>query len=75
MPVQPMTILPPTDIDVLVCQTCWRADMPDQSVRPGAQPLAKLDNAELPAGVRPRGVDCLSNVKTAAQLLCRPWPD
>ncbi len=49
--------------DVLVCQTCQRANMPDQAVRPGAQPLAELDNAELPAGVRVPVVDCLSKCK------------
>ena len=52
---------PLTDVDVLVCQTCRRADMPDQAVRLGAQLLEKLDNADLPAGVRVHGVDCLLN--------------
>ena len=64
-----MTPPPLTDVDVLVCQTCRRADMPDQTVRPGAQPLAKLDNAELPAGVRVRGVDCLSNFKNGCKIV------
>ena len=43
--------------------------MPDQTVRPGAQPLAKLDNAELPAEVRVRGVDCLSNFKNGCKIV------
>ena len=42
--------------------------MPDQAVRPGAQPLAKLDNAELPAGVRVRGVACLTNCKNGCTI-------
>ena len=49
--------------------------MPDQAVRPGAQLLANLDSAELPAGLRIHGVDSLSNCKTDAQLFCRPRPD
>ena len=57
-----------TDVDVLVCQTRRRTDLPDQAVRPGAQPPAKLDNAELPAGVRVRGVDCLSNCKNGCTI-------
>ena len=63
VPVSPMT--PPclTDADVLVSQTCRRAHMSDQAVRPSAQPLAKFDNAELPARVRVRDGDCLSNCK------------
>ena len=43
--------------------------MPDQAVRPGAQPLAKLDNAELPDGVRVRGVDYLSNSKNGCTIV------
>ena len=61
--VSPMIPPPLTDVDVLVCQTCRRADMSNQAVRPGAQPLAKLDNAERSAGARVRGADCLSNCK------------
>ena len=64
-----MTPLPLTDVDVLVCQTCRRADMPDQAVRPGAQLLEKLDNADLPAGVRVHGVDCLSNCKNGYTIV------
>ena len=58
-----------TDAEVLVCQAYRRADMSNQAVRPGAQPLAKLDNAELPAGVRLRGVDCLSNCKNGYTIV------
>ena len=43
--------------------------MPDQAVRPGAQLLEKLDNAELPAGVRVHGVDCLSNCKNGCTIV------
>ncbi len=43
--------------------------MPDQAVRPGAQLLAKLDNADLPAGVRVHGVDCLSNCKNGCTIV------
>ncbi|MDP7375222.1 MAG: DUF1636 domain-containing protein, partial [Alphaproteobacteria bacterium] len=64
-----MTPPPLTDVDVLVCQTCRRADMPDQADRPGAQLLAKLDNAELPAGVRVRVVDCLSNCTNGCTIV------
>ena len=69
VPVSPMTPPPLTDFDVLVCQTYPRADMPDQAIRPGAQPLVKLDNAELPAEVRVRGVDCLSNFKNGCKIV------
>ena len=69
VPVSPMTPPPLTDFDVLVCQTYPRADMPDQAIRPGAQPLVKLDNAELPAGVRVRVVDCLSNFTNACTIV------
>jgi len=68
VPVSLMTPLPLTDVDVIVCQTCRRADMPDQAVRPGAQLLEKLDNADLPAGVRFHGVDCLSNCKNGCTI-------
>ena len=53
-----MTIATPTDVDVLVRQTCRRADMPYQAVRSGAQRQAKLDNADLPGVVRVHGTDC-----------------
>ena len=43
--------------------------MSDQAVRPGAQLLAKLENAELPAGVRIRDVDCLSNLKNGCTIV------
>ena len=43
--------------------------MADQPVRPGAQLLAKLDNADLPVGVRVRGVDCLSNCKNGCTIV------
>ena len=43
--------------------------MPDQAVRPGAQLLAKLDNTELAAGVRVRGVDCLSNCANGCTIV------
>ena len=42
--------------------------MPDQAVRPGAQLLEKLDNADLPAGVHVHGVDCLSNCKNGCTI-------
>ena len=58
-----MTIPPPTDVDILVCQTSKRADIPDEAVRPGGQLQAKLKNADLPAGVRVHDFDCLSNCK------------
>ena len=58
-----------TAVDVLVCQTCRRTDMADQPVRPGAQLLAKLDNADLPVGVRVHGVDCLSNCKNGCTIV------
>ena len=64
-----MTIPPLTDVDVLVCQTFRRADMPDQAVRNDAQLLTKLDNADLPAGVRVHGVDCLSNFKNGCTIV------
>ena len=64
-----MTIPPPPDVDVLVCQTYRRTDMPDQAVLPVAQLQAKLDNAELTAGVRVHGVDCLSNCKNGCAIV------
>ena len=69
VPVSPMTPPPLTDVEVLVCQTYRRADRSNQAVRSGAQPLAKLDNAELPAGVRVRGVDCLLNCKDGRTIV------
>ena len=68
VPVSQMTPPPLTDVDVIVCQTYRRADMSNQAVRPGAQPLAKLDNAQLPAGVRIRRADCLSNCKNGCTI-------
>ena len=67
--ISPMTIPPLTDVDVLFCQTCRRADMPDQAVRPCVQLQAKLDNAGLHAGVRVHGVDCLSNCKNGCTIV------
>ena len=64
-----MTIPPLTNVDVLVCQTFRRADMPDQAVRNDAQLLTKLDNADLSAGVRVHGVDCLSNFKNGCTIV------
>ena len=58
-----------TAVDILVCQTCRRTDMADQPVRPGAQLLAKLDNADLPVGVRVHGVDCLSNCENGCTIV------
>ena len=69
VPVSQITPTPLTDVDILVCQTLQRADMFNQAVRPGAQPLAKLDNAELPAGVRIRRADCLSNCKNGCTII------
>ena len=69
VPVSPMTPPPLTDVSVLVCQTCRRADIPVQTVHPVAQPLAKLDNAKLPAGVRVHGVDCLPNFKNSYTIV------
>ena len=67
MPVSLMTPLPLTDVDVLVCQTCRRANMPDQAARLGAK--AKLENAELPAGMRVLGIDYLSNCKNGCTIV------
>ena len=67
--VSPMTPAPLTDVDVRVCQTHRRADMSNQAVRPGAQPLAKLDNADLHTGVRVRVADCLSNCKNGCTIV------
>ena len=67
--ISPMTMPPQTDVDVLICQTCRRADLPDQAVRPGAQLLAELDNADLPAGVRVHGVDCLLKSKNGCTIV------
>ena len=58
-----------TAVDVLVCQTCRRADMADGAVRPGARLLEKLDSTDLPAGVRISGVDCLSNCKNGCTIV------
>ena len=43
--------------------------MPDLAVYQGAQLLAKLDNAELPAGVRVHSVDCLLNFKNGCTIV------
>ena len=64
-----MTSPPVTDDNVLVCQACDRADMPDQADRSGAQRLAKLDNADLPAGMRVNSVDCLPNFKNGCTIV------
>ena len=69
VPISPMTPPSLTDFEVLACQTCRRADMSNQAVRSGAQPLAKLDNAELPAGLRARGGDYLSNCKNGCTIV------
>ena len=69
VPVSQITPPPLTDVDILVCQTLQRADMFNQAVRPGAQPLAKLNNAELLAGARVRGADCLSNCKNGCTIV------
>ena len=69
VPVSPMVPPTLTDVDVLVCQTCRQADMSNQAIRPGAQPLAKLNNAELLAGARVRGADCLSNCKNGCTIV------
>ena len=73
--VSPMTPAPLTDVDVRVCQTHRRADMSNQAVRPGAQPLAKLDNADLHTGVTSVLLTVCQTVKTAAQLFFRPRLD
>ena len=42
--------------------------MPDQTVRPGAQRLAKRNNADLPGLVRDHATDCVcQTVKMGAQ--------
>ena len=43
--------------------------MPDQAVRPGAQLMAKLDNAYLPAGMRVHVADCLLNFKNSCTII------
>ena len=57
------------DVDVLVCQTCRRANMPDQATRLGAK--AKLENAELPSWMRVLGIDCLSNCKNGCTIVLK----
>ena len=64
-----MTIPPLTDDNVLVYQTCERANMPDQAKRPGAQRLAKLDNADLLSAVRVHCTDCLPNCKNGYTIV------
>ena len=75
LPVSPMTPPPLTDVDVLVCQNCQRADMSNQAVRPGVQPLVKLDTAKLPAGCASVVLTVCQTVKMAAQLFFGPQPD
>ena len=43
--------------------------MPDQAARLGAK--AKLENAELPAGMRVLGIDCLSNCKNGCTIVLK----
>ena len=64
-----MTIPPLMDVEVLIYHTYRWANIPDQAVRPGAQLLAKLDNADLSAAVRVNSVDCLPNCKNGCTII------
>ncbi len=49
------------EVTITVCTTCKRGEPEDADApRPGARMFAALDAAELPQGVRLRGVECLS---------------
>ncbi|MFV0474952.1 MAG: DUF1636 family protein [Pikeienuella sp.] len=62
----------PAPVELLICATCRRPEAdPAEEIRPGARLLAALEARGLPAGVRLRAVDCLSNCRRGCSIALR----
>ena len=59
----------PTEVTLTICTTCKREGVDPEAVRPGTTLMAALDEAELPAGVTVRGVECLSACKRGCAMV------
>ena len=59
-------------IDLLVCIKCRvEGTDPDAEIRPGAKLLAALGTQDVPANVRVKGVECLSNCTRGCSIALR----
>jgi predicted metal-binding protein len=59
-------------VELLVCLTCRvKGASSDSARRPGAELHARLAEGLLPAGVRGRGVECLSNCERGCSIALR----
>lgn len=62
----------PETVELLVCSTCRKGGPVEAGLpRPGAILHAELANAELPAGVSLRAVECLSNCSHGCTIALR----
>ena len=60
------------EVELLVCSTCKIGELPEpDALRPGAVLHQKLATAALPAGVRVRAVECLSNCSQGCTIAVR----
>lgn len=57
------------DVTLTICTTCRREDVDPEATRPGSILMAALSEAELPAGVTVRGVECLSACKRGCAMV------
>jgi predicted metal-binding protein len=57
------------EVTLTICTTCRREDVDPEATRPGAILMAALSEAELPAGVTVRGVECLSACKRGCSMV------
>ena len=66
-----MAETPQASVDMLVCKTCKRADLPAADKPPGEQLYDKLTQAELPAALSIQSVACLSNCSNGCTVILR----
>ena len=66
-----MAETPQASVNMLVCKTCKRADLPATDTPPGEQLYDKLKQAELPAALRIHAVACLSNCSNGCTVILR----
>ncbi len=57
------------EVTLTICTTCKREGVDPEATRPGSLLMAALDEATLPAGVKVRGVECLSACKRGCAMV------
>lgn len=62
---------PQTPVEMLVCKTCKRADIPATDMPPGEQLFQKLTAADLPTDLSITAVECLSNCRNGCTVILR----